>query len=67
MTVKRPNLTSVLFEALGAYSLLVASADALVDEKAWLGGNAASNTSIDRLLPLVRNNMPLATFNPDNI
>jgi hypothetical protein len=64
MTVKRPNLTSVLFEAVGSYSLLVASVDALVDEKAWLGGNAARNTNIDHLIPLVCNNMPLTTFNP---
>jgi hypothetical protein len=48
--------------------LLIVSADAIVVEKAWLGGKASNNHSIDRLVPVVAsNNRPLVRFSPDNI
>jgi hypothetical protein len=45
MTVKKSNLTSVYIEGLGSYSLLAASADAVVGEKAWLGAKTTRNTT----------------------
>jgi hypothetical protein len=37
------------FESTGSYSLFIGSADAIVDQKAWLGGKAYNNGSTDRL------------------